>query len=303
MTGQPASPQRTDPSTDPDLIRADTDGMIDRSEEGHHPVNTDPREPTTRAQALAEAKEWGSTLSHWNRYCGIMGDRDRELELCAQADLQEQQRLILLAQDLPAEPEFNAASIIAGREPSASLTIAAAGTKGNAMERLGALYDALYDHELLSTPDPHWQQTGPRVKDAFCAAFLAAFPGPTRASSSYEEDYPAARKNEQAQQTGFLEGVLDGIASKARQALKGRSAEKVRLLYEITDSANAALRRPAMGTRVLCLIAHRGNGGTVVGWDQDLSLPLIEWDELRGLPPEACEQHEFTTDLNEEIQR
>ena len=37
----------TDPSTDPDLIRADGEGMIDRREHEHHPVNTDP--PNSRA--------------------------------------------------------------------------------------------------------------------------------------------------------------------------------------------------------------------------------------------------------------
>lgn len=35
----------TDPSTDPDLIRADGEGMIDRREHEHHPVNTDPPSP------------------------------------------------------------------------------------------------------------------------------------------------------------------------------------------------------------------------------------------------------------------
>jgi hypothetical protein len=268
MTGQPAFPQRTDP----DLIRAEDTTFENERRHESHPVNGDPPTPRIFAQAGEDIRA-GDAL--------VVGQDGRIRRL-------------------------NAEQIIAGREPSASLTIAATGTKGNAMERLGALYDALYDHELLSTPDPHWQQTGPRVKDAFCAAFLAAFPGTTRASSSYEEDYLAAergRQEELARKVGFLETVLDGITQKAEQGLHSPASGKVHSLYDIRESANAALQRPKVGTRVKRLVPPRGDQGTVIGWNAELNAPLIEWDSERGLPPEACEPHEYTTDLNEEAQR
>ena len=48
---------------------------------------------------------------------------------------------------------------------------------------------------------------------------------------------------------------------------------------------------------------HRGEYGTVVGFDADLGMALIEFDELRGLPPEACEASEYTADLNKETEQ
>lgn len=33
--------------------------------------------------------------------------------------------------------------------------------------------------------------------------------------------------------------------------------------------------------------------GHVIGWDEDLRLPVIEWDGTADYGPEACEPHEF----------
>jgi hypothetical protein len=64
-----------------------------------------------------------------------------------------------------------------------------------------------------------------------------------------------------------------------------------------------ARQQPSVGTRVKRLIQPAGDLGTVVGWHHELQLPEIEWDSQRGLPAEACEPHELTTDLNEQIDR
>jgi hypothetical protein len=116
-----------------------------------------------------------------------------------------------------------------------------------------------------------------------------------KADSGTEEDL--------RQQIGFLEAVLDGIASRSLEALNERSAGKTHLLYEIRGSAHAALRRPPLNTRVKRLIQPAGDLGTIIGWHHELQLPEIEWDSQRGLPAEACEPNEFTTDLNEQINR
>ena len=68
----------------------------------------------------------------------------------------------------------------------------------HAERRLGALYEALQDHELLTPMDERWVDTGSAVKGAFRTAFLNAFPADGLASqdeadSGIEEDARQAR--------------------------------------------------------------------------------------------------------------
>lgn len=72
------------------------------------------------------------------------------------------------------------------------------------------------------------------------------------------------------QRVGFLETVLDGIAQKALSAKTHGSMGTT--LIDIHNVAQTALQRPLEGTRVRCLMPHRGEQGTVVGWDRDLGV-------------------------------
>jgi hypothetical protein len=69
-------------------------------------------------------------------------------------------------------------------------------------------------------------------------------------------------------------------------------------IIDIRNLAHAALEIPPVGTRVLSQRPHKGSLGTIVAWDHDLGLPLVEWDADRG-HTEAVEAHEYTTDLNQ----
>lgn len=93
------------------------------------------------------------------------------------------------------------------------------------------------------------------------------------------------------QRVGFLETVLDGIAQKALSAKTHGSMGTT--LIDIHNVAQTALQRPLEGTRVRCLMPHRGEQGTVVGWDRDLGVALVTWDDLSGLPPEGVEPGEM----------
>jgi hypothetical protein len=93
--------------------------------------------------------------------------------------------------------------------------------------------------------------------------------------------------------------ALETIAKQAQDGLATRRAGKVHALYAIRDAAKAALQEPAVGTRVRCLLPHRGEFGEVVAWDRDLGRPLVHWDSDEGGATEAVEPHEYTTDLNE----
>jgi hypothetical protein len=87
--------------------------------------------------------------------------------------------------------------------------------------------------------------------------------------------------------------ALEAIAKRA-EAMRPRAAFAV---VDILHLANAALEIPAVGTRVRCLLPHRGEFGTIVAWDHDLGVPHVRWDVDGTI--EAVEFHEFTTDLNE----
>lgn len=210
------------------------------------------------------------------------------------------------------DPDLNADAIIAGREPSASLTIAAIGPTFGESRTVCEWKDGsetIYDYNASahlegyagSPSEPKgWRVEYRRVTN-WSESREAA-----RASSSYEEDYLAAergRQEELARKVGFLEAVLAGIAEQAESGLTRGGSSHREALGEIRNAAHAALRIPTVGTRVKRLIPPRGDQGSVVGWSAELNVPLIEWDSERGLLPEACEPHEYATDLNEEIQR
>src|SRR5271154_6640152 len=57
--------------------------------------------PTTKAEALAQAQEWGSVRSHWNDILGSAPDNATGIALAAQADAAEVQRLAALYSMLP----------------------------------------------------------------------------------------------------------------------------------------------------------------------------------------------------------
>lgn len=101
----------------------------------------------------------------------------------------------------------------------------------------------------------------------------------------------AAELAEAQQHSGFLESALDDIAQKALHA-KGYGSMATGLI-DIHNAAEAALQRPREGTRVRCLMPHRGKFGTVTGWDRDLGVALVTWDDLSGLPPEGVEPGEY----------
>ena len=85
--------------------------------------------------------------------------------------------------------------------------------------------------------------------------------------------------------------ALRDIASKADLAIT--HGPKAGILKDIRQRAHEALHIPQVGKRVACLIEHRGEQGTVVGWDDDLRLPLVTWDVAIGQPPEAMEPGEY----------
>ena len=141
------------------------------------------------------------------------------------------------------------------------------------------------------------QQETPREKTERLAREESRYPG----NLSVAERRAHARAAELAevqQHAGFLETVLDGIAQKAEKGQNHGSMHSA--LLTIHEAAEKALQRPVKGTRVRCLMPHRGEQGTVVGWDRDLGVALVTWDDLSGLPPEGVEPGEYTTDLNRE---
>lgn len=85
--------------------------------------------------------------------------------------------------------------------------------------------------------------------------------------------------------------ALEDISKKALRAQNYGSMHSA--LLAIHETAQKALQRPVEGTRVRCLMPYRGEQGTVMGWQSELDLPLIEWDDLRGEVPEACEPSEY----------
>ena len=101
-----------------------------------------------------------------------------------------------------------------------------------------------------------------------------------------------------AVETRLLRKNLDVFAEVGASAGNGLYIAKTHgsmgtTLTDIHNAAQTALQRPLEGTRVRCLMPHRGEQGEVVGWDPALGLPLIGWDSQRGLPPEACEPSEY----------
>jgi hypothetical protein len=117
----------------------------------------------------------------------------------------------------------------------------------------------------------------------------------------YEEERLAGMAQTREHYTDLLTGArwkkaLEKIAELANHPPKGFMSA----LLDIHNTANAALEIPPVGTRVRCLLPHRGEFGTIVAWDHALGRPLAAWDSLPGQTPEAIEPHEFTIDLNQE---
>jgi hypothetical protein len=77
--------------------------------------------------------------------------------------------------------------------------------------RLGALYEALQDHELLSPMAARWARAGGGVKDAFRRAFLTAFPA-DRVASRDEADSGVEGDARQAHVAAALREALWGAA-------------------------------------------------------------------------------------------
>lgn len=87
--------------------------------------------------------------------------------------------------------------------------------------------------------------------------------------------------------------ALDDIATKAESGItRAFSGPNTAAFEGIRQRAHEALHIPQIGKRVRCLIEHRGEQGTIVGWDDVLRLPLVQWDDLPG-PPEAVEANEY----------
>jgi hypothetical protein len=309
------------PSTDPQLIQADTDGMIDRREEHHygyeasqrsdagHPVNTDP--PT----GPVRHKQQLSTVM-----CGT----------CAPA------YVIHAAEWYP---------FTARDGETVSCTTCGA--------ELGGRIDPLGD----ATHCPcggYWQtfENGTFCKDCDRRKVTAKYLAEQAALASQDE---ADSGTEQATRHALQFARFQNLSSDRARAEWGisnydnhssmgefaiallRPVDRLGVQLRVFTDATAALRafltsdamdplatcctpeeventlqaaglrdagqQPPLGTRVKRLIQPAGDLGTVVGWHHELQLPEIEWDSQRGLPAEACEPHEFTTDLNEQIDR
>lgn len=108
--------------------------------------------------------------------------------------------------------------------------------------------------------------------------------GKARAREHYTDVLTAAR----------WKNTLEAIAKRAEAGLPMSTSA----LRDVINLANAALEIPPLGTRVRCLLPHRGEFGTIVSWDHDLGVPHARWDSDGTI--EAVESHEYTTDLNEE---
>jgi hypothetical protein len=87
--------------------------------------------------------------------------------------------------------------------------------------------------------------------------------------------------------------VLVRVLAHARGGLMDRRTFSA--LREICRLAEGALGLPDIGTTVYPLLPHRGHEGLVVAWDEDLSLPVIQWSDAQGTQ-EACESIEYTLD-------
>lgn len=300
-----------DPSTDPDLIRADGEGMIDRREddcayhdthaecvaedariaaeaEKHHPVNTDPPKHCEYV--------YTGGCAHPCRLAA-------EWQIVDRADFDPTTCVTLACSSHLADLIGHHTTLPEGVTNLWEIRPVDAAAVGRASQ------DEADSGAEEDTRHPHLTGLSERCKrhlDLADAVIAAHLQEPPVSPAAIERVYqwltaPASQLSigeiarnaheQRRQRIGFLESVLDGIAQKALHAQAHGSRGTT--LTDIHNAAQTALQRPREGTRVRCLMPHRGEQGTVVSWDRDLGVALVTWDDLSGLPPEGVEPGEY----------